>query len=151
MNVIRSRTYIWQVVLCLVAVGGCGRDARLPELVPLEGQVTLDGQPLSHGSVTFLPSGDTKGRGGAAITDENGRYELEEQDGTLGVVVGSYRVVVSKLVNPDGSDFTGEDLGPMDTSARELLPAKYSDLSQSELTAEVPPGGGNIDFQLTSE
>lgn len=148
---IHSRSYIWHVVFCLFALGGCGRDARLPELVPLEGQVTLDGQPLSNATVTFLPTGDTKGRGAAAITDENGRYELEEQDGTLGVVVGSYRVAISKLVNLDGSDFTGEDLGPMDTNARELLPAKYSDLSQSEMTAEVPPDGSNIDFQLSLE
>ncbi len=146
----RWNYYLSLVLMTLIVVSGCGRDARLPNLVPVEGRVTLDGQPLANATITFIPSGNTVGRGAGAMTDDSGTYRLKEQDGSQGTAVGSYRVVISKLVNSDGSDFVGDRLGPMDTNARELLPARYSDFGRTESTAEVVDGGGTIDLKLSS-
>ncbi len=130
------------------AVGCGGPDLDFPELVPVEGTVTQDGEPLSSVHVMFTPTGQTRGQGAMGFTDEEGRYTLSTQYGE-GAPVGQYDVVLSKLVMPDGSDYEpkpGE--GPMDSPAREVLPPRYSNPEASELTATVPEGGDEIDFEV---
>ena len=71
-----------------------------------------------------------------------------------GAAAGSYRVVISKLVTPDGSDFTPDpNSGPMDTGGfKELLPATYTDTLQTTLTADIPDGGtSTLEFKLKSK
>lgn len=142
----------WLLGGSLALLAGCGSsvDPDLPALVPVSGQVTLDGAPLSDAYVAFMPEGDTPGRGSGATTGEDGRYELESQHGE-GAPVGQYRVTVSKLVNPDGSVFVPTDeISPMDSGAREIVPRRWSDPEITPLTAEVPEGGGSLDFELES-
>ena len=125
------------------AVWGCVRDARLPDLVPVEGQVTLDGEPLANAAVSFLPVGNTAGRGAAALTDDQGIYHLQEQDGTPGVATGSYQVVISKLVKPDGTDFiglVGRDFGVYD-------PSLYNNLTYDELVFKNSKKGAVIEHE----
>ena len=131
---------------------GCGgRDPNLPPLVPVDGTVTFDGQPLEGAYVQFHPVGDTRGTG-AANPDAEGRYELIAPDRSKGAPVGEYRVVVSKLVMPDGSPYSAADgLAPMDSPAREMVPDRYSDFDQTVLTVTVPDEGGTIDLTLTSK
>jgi hypothetical protein len=136
----------------LAALVGCSAgDANLPELVPVSGTVTLDDKPLAKATVTFIPVGTTRGDGGFATTDENGRYQLLSLQRKPGAPVGAYRVVISKRVMPDGSDVPDEsDVAPIDSPAREMLPPQYSSEQDSTLSATVPEGGGTIDFPLTS-
>jgi hypothetical protein len=101
------------------------------------------------------PQGET--RGSTALygkTDANGKFAVTSPDGKHpGAAVGSYKVVISKLVKPDGSDFIPDpNTGPDDTGGyRPLLPGKYSDESQTVLTADVPAGGTkSLEFKLTS-
>jgi len=140
----------WALLLASAMVAGCGgRDPDLPPLVPVDGTVRLDGQPLSHATVTFYPVGQTRGVGGAAYTDENGRYEAESGS-EKGLPAGQYRVFVSKLVMPDGSPYSAkEGVPPMESDAREAVPLRYTDMDQSPLEATVPRAGGTIDFELT--
>ncbi len=140
-------------VFALGISSGCGgRDPNLPPLVPVDGAVTLDGQPLEGAYVQFHPVGDTRGTGAAANTDAEGRYELIAPDRSKGAPVGQYRVVISKLVMPDGSPYSAADgLAPMDSPAREMVPDRYSDFDQTVLTVTVPAEGGTIDLTLTSK
>ena len=139
-------------VAALVAAGCGGRKSNMPPLMPVEGLVTLDGTPLAAASVQFHPVGDTRGRGAAANTDAEGRYSLIAPDGGKGAPVGEYKVVIGKLVMPDGSLFSAaEGLAPMDSPAREAVPVRYSDYERSVLTAKVPEGGGSIEFPLSSK
>jgi hypothetical protein len=137
----------------VAAAAGCdGRDPDLPRLVPVAGTVTLDRDPLSGAMVTFVPCGGTRGRGATGYTDEQGRYQLRAPDGHLGVPVGEYRVIVTKLVMPDGSDFPIDSgIAPIDSPARQILPSRYSDERQTILTATVPDDGGTFDFPLVSD
>jgi hypothetical protein len=69
-----------------------------------------------------------------------------------GAPVGSYKVVISKLKRKDGSDFPLDSPeGPMDAGADESLPPIYSDPEKTTLTADVPAGGGTVDFPLKSK
>jgi hypothetical protein len=142
-------------LLSLALLFGCNTGQPGPKLVPAGGTVTLDGKPLGAADVMFVPQDETKGQGGAARTDATGKFELLSQDRKKkGAAVGSYRVIISKLVKPDGTDFIPDpNSGPMDTGGfKELLPATYSDPNQTSLTAEVPDGGAaGLEFKLKSK
>ena len=108
-------------------------------MVPVSGTVKLDGQPAAGVGVMFFPVGMTRGTTYYANTDQSGRYELQASDGQKGAPVGEYKVTCSKYVMPDGSPFTSDgSMSPEMAGAKELLPPKYSDQSQTELTANRP-------------
>ena len=139
--------------LCAVlVVAGCGgSNSSLPKLMPVSGTVTLDGKPCSGVVVSFIPIGSTHGTGAGGYTDKAGKYELTATHGGKGTPVGEYRVIASKLVMPDGSDFPfGSNLAPINSSAREFLPPKYSDRTRTVLRTTVHDGNNTIDFPITS-
>lgn len=141
----------------LVFLTACNSEPPGPKLVPVQGAVTLDGKPLSAADVMFIPQGDTKGQGGVGRTDESGKFEILSFDRKhKGAPVGNYRVIVSKLVKPDGTDYIPDpNAGPFDTGGfKELLPAAYrdSDTAQSRLAADVPDSGTTtIELKLSSK
>lgn len=134
------------VLVCAVlvlTVAGCSSGSSSPpvELVPVEGMVTLGGEPLVGASVMF--GGDAMGE-----TDAQGHYELSRGD-RKGVPVGEYQVVVEKWVMPDGSLYKNDEgISPIDSGAKQEVPRKYSNMETTELKATVPAGGGKIDFEL---
>lgn len=130
-----------------IVVGCSQSDTAGPKLVAVNGTVTLDAKPLANAQVTFLPTGNTPGFGSTAKTDAEGKYKLKGQRGGEGAVAGTYKVVISKRVLPDGSI---DDKPPIESQAKEMLPVKYSMEPQSTLTATVPESGGTVDFSLKS-
>jgi hypothetical protein len=142
--------------LCLIALTfGCG--PKPAETIPVSGLVTLDGQPLSGANVIFVPQGETKGNGGLGTTNADGRFEARLNDnrsdkGQLGLFAGSYKVLVSKMVNPDGTPFVAsEDVAPIDSNAKELLPEKFSHYEQTMLSADITPDMKPLTFDLRSK
>lgn len=137
----------------LLAAAGCQSEDRfssLPDLVPVSGTVTLDGEPLSGASLMFLPVGATKGQTCYGATDASGRYELMVSKEHVGAPVGEFEVVVNKWVMPDGSDFPKDaTVPPGEAGAKELLPPHYTTEGMSKLKATVPAGGGEINFDLS--
>jgi len=131
------------VLLCLTGCGGKGA-IKTPDLVPVEGTITMDDKPLAGASV-MLGTGSAFGE-----TDANGHYVLKAHGGKTGAPVGDFKVVVEKWVNPDGSVYRStEGISPMDAGARQLIPPQYSNTEKTELKATVPAGGAkNIDFAL---
>lgn len=152
MNNLHRRAFRGILCVVLAAVAGCsGRDSSLPQLVPVEGIVTLDDAPLSSAMITFFPVGETRGRGAVGYTNDQGHYKLEAPDGRPGVPVGEYRVTIIKLEMPDGSDFpANSDVAPMDSPARQILDDQYSDDRHTILAETVPEGGAKINFELKS-
>ena len=141
-------------LVCLIAVG-CGPGG--PQLGTVTGRVTLDGQPVTNGLVTFTPV--EGGRAASGKTDASGQYELVGVGGR-GAVVGQHRVTVTTLpeaaavaeMSSDSAEYEKQAMG--DTSAydsarvEELIPARYN--TTSELTEEVKAGSNVIDLVLTS-
>jgi hypothetical protein len=131
----------------LTALIGCGGGAH--DEVSVSGTVTLDGKALPGAALRFVPTGSTRGVGGMGRAGADGKYTLKGMRGAAGILPGTYKVVISKLVMPDGTDFPADSkVGPMDSPAKEQLPATYSDSNQTRLTATVPEGGGVVDFRL---
>jgi hypothetical protein len=139
---------------CLVIPAGCSSGGKTQPRVPVSGIVTLDGKPLSKAVVSLVPMGETAGDGGIATTDASGQFEVTSRDTkSRGCPIGSYTVMISKWANPDGSDFTPtRDVAPMDSGAKDIVPAAYNDPSKNLLTAEVPDGGTKtLEFKLNSK
>jgi hypothetical protein len=114
------------------------------------GTITLNDQPLANATITFIPKDGTPGFGGVGKTDAAGKYKLlGSRDDAVGIPPGEYRVVVSKRRMPDGSEVPADDhTPPMNSPARESLPAAYSSMAATTLSATVRPGVGPIDFPL---
>jgi hypothetical protein len=136
----------------LAAAGcGCARSDRLP-LIPVGGVVTLDGKPLGGAAIGFAPIGTTPGNGASGRTDKDGKYELTASYRGKGVPPGEYRVVVTKLVMPDGSEVAvGPSLIPLEARGKQIVPARYSNLMRTELKATVHNGDNRFDFTLSSK
>jgi hypothetical protein len=151
-----------RVVILLVATGlitGCGSSERsgLIGLVAVSGQVSLDGKPLPKATVLFIPTSKGKPMHDAgAQTDDEGKFELRAGEGSdSGALPGKYRVVISRLVMPDGSVIeTNGEKSPMELTmegAKESVPKTYSDLAFSKLSATIPDGGTTLNFALRSK
>lgn len=126
---------------------GCG-GAASKDLTDVAGTVTLDGQPAGNLEMRFIPEGDTKGNGGLAITDAQGRYEAKTVQGDKGLFPGKYRVVISRRLNPDGTP-PKPDEPPIESKARETLPPHYSSPEATTLTAQLAKGEKKpVDFAL---
>jgi hypothetical protein len=138
----------------LLVAAGCQKGPAGPALVPVAGTVTLDGKPLSGAQVTLIPTGTTGGQAAVGKTDASGKFAVTTPDLTQqGAAAGSYRVLISKKVNPDGTDFQpSPDQDPALATYKEILPPVYSDDAQTTLTAEVPAGGtSDLRFDLKSK
>jgi hypothetical protein len=132
--------------LLLCGLVGCGGAAGRVEVT---GTVTLDGRPLDGATVTFYPEGQTGGLGGSGRTGPDGRYTLTDARGGTGVLPGEYRVVVSRLLRPDGSA-PDPAAPPAESDARETLPAAYHDRDATRLRARVSADARVHDFALQS-
>src|SRR4051812_13756629 len=124
----RIRYLSWLATIVLVA--GCGKSG--PQLAPVSGRITLDGQPIENTDIAFYPE---IGNPSAGRTDKDGHYELGFKRGMMGGTVGKNVVRIS----------TSSELvkGP------NRFPEKYN--FKSELQRGVEPGKNVFDFDLKSE
>lgn len=122
--------------LALMCATGCGRK-DLPELAPVDGTVTLDGQPLPGVLVSFYPK--EGGRPGTGETDEEGYYELTYVYGEEGTKLGPNRVEVTTIW-PDGEPGEGEE---------DKVPAQYQGM-ESTLSFDVKESDNTFPIELKS-
>jgi hypothetical protein len=132
---------------------GCGSG---PRLVPVSGTVLLNGEPLEGATVLFSPDvTNPGGQPGVVVTGPGGKYQAMTRD-RPGLVPGKYKVGVTKTPAPDLSKVP-EELKNDLYMARALTerddPAKQkagtaAGTVQGEFDREIPPEGGEIDFDV---
>ncbi len=108
------------VVFAVLGATGCGGASQ--NLVPVQGTITQNGEPLADVKVYFKPvvAPPDFDAESTAVSDASGRYKIQTGD-VDGAPVGSYRVALSKIVD-------GEET---------LIP--YCRPIDSPLTVEVTP------------
>jgi hypothetical protein len=111
-------------------LAGCGKSG--PQVAPVQGRVTLDGQPLFSADVAFQPANSQ--RPSVGRTDAEGHYELAYKRGQMGALVGPHTVRIT--VSPDA------------VKNAPVIPARYD--TQTELRRDVEPGPNEFNFDLTS-
>jgi len=128
------------LVLLFVCVVGCSSGENYQ---PMTGTVTVDGQPLEKGVITFYPNGPGTTVGGEVIA---GKFELAREQGPT---PGKYRVEIVAYRATAKTEFD-VDLNAQVPVEVQILPAKYN--VKSELEAEVSDGGSNeFEFKLNSK
>ena len=123
-------------LLALVAVVGCStRPADQPEIAPVTGRVTMDGQPLAGVSVVFESERGVLSFGN---TDADGRYTLSYIRSAKGAGLGKNIVRISTPT-----------MGPTSPLHKDSIPATYN--TQSTLAADVVKGRNVFNFALESK
>ena len=105
----------------------------------ITGVVTIDGQPLDKGVISYVPA-DSQGQP-VTVNIVNGKYTLQAPTGQKYVQV-SAPTVVDRRKEYDGPD------APLVEITDERLPPKYN--SQTELTFEVKAGDNAKDWAVKS-
>jgi hypothetical protein len=123
------------IVALVVALAGCfSRPTGQPEIAPVTGTVTMDGQPLANKSVVFESDRGVLSFGN---TDAQGRYKLSYIRSAKGAGLGRNVVRISTPT-----------MGPTSPLHQDSIPAIYN--TQSTLAAEVVKGRNVFDFALES-
>jgi hypothetical protein len=131
---------------CTWVLTGCGGDAV--KLVPVVGRITVDGTPLTTGSVSFRPDkakGNASPHEPAGDIDAQGNYKLytalKADTPKAGAPPGWYKVAVISAepgVYPPRKFF---------------IDPKYGNIRTSPLSVEVTEGAapGAYDFKLSTK
>lgn len=135
----------------LIGSMGCG-PRGLPNMVPIRGRVTLDGQPLTTGSVIYAPK-IPGGRQAKGELGGDGTFTLTTLRPGDGAQAGEYLVSVISF-KPYPGDPTREQIeaagGMLDRES--AIPKKYSDPATSGLSDSVDKRHSGVkDFALESK
>lgn len=125
-------------VMTMSAMLGCsgGQESSV------EGVVTLNGTPLSRGSVTFVPV--EQGASATAEIRANGRY-VARTASTVGLKPGEYLVAVRAR-----EDATPNPSGGAPAAGKLITPEKYGNSATSGFRFSVNPGANEINLDLKS-
>jgi hypothetical protein len=126
--------------LVMIFIMGCGSNEFGSTA---KGVVTLDGNPITPGLVTFAPE-DPTAVPAVSDLDPNGGFELTTNK-KPGLAPGKYRVAIQAFRPPN----IPEGQRTMTPSER-LVPEKYFDVNTSGLEYTVEPGENSFDIELTS-
>jgi hypothetical protein len=138
-----SRRFIvprYCLVVLLAVAAGCKPSG--PPLAPVQGKVTVDGQSVTSGQVSYLTTDATNTAGlSAGKIDSNGEYTIYTS-GQSGAPLGKYKVTVTPSMVPT-QGATGMPSTPIN--------AQYQDQSRTPLTKEVVANAaaGAYDLPLT--
>ncbi len=127
---------VWLVPVLFGLCIGCRGGGSTTDL-PVSGRVVLDGKPAGGVLLEFIPTGNTIGVGGHAVSGDDGIFEVLGRNGGRGLPAGEYRVTASRRRNPDGSP-ANLKLSPIESPAVETLDACFTDRDQTPLRAKVP-------------
>jgi hypothetical protein len=119
--------------VAVVLVSGCNKTPK-DQSVPVQGQVNLDGKPMSDGDVYF----SLQGMPPSVMAVTNGTYSGQARVGQNRVEVRAYKVGPPISTDPDKKP-----------TKLNYLPPKWN--AKSELTADVKAGAANeFKFDVTS-
>jgi len=122
------------IVTCLAVVPGCfGPPTLNYEMLPVEGRLTMDGQPLANAEVILEAENAPRGFG---TTDENGNFTVVTRQFGAGLPAGTYRASVR------GSDKTRVG----GTGGRVEVATRYREQGVGKVT--IGPGSGPLHFEV---
>jgi hypothetical protein len=109
-------------------------------MADVSGTVTLDGEPLREGVVSFIPM---SGRAAKGEIQSDGSFVLGTYGTSDGARVGKNMVAIEAvhLGEPTATDLIGLH------DKKSLIPTEYNDPSNSQLVYEVKAGESNV-FQI---
>jgi hypothetical protein len=142
------------LVVFATTLAGCGGEGLEPRY-SVSGQVTYNGQPLKKGKIVFIPEDGNTRQGAGEIVDGEIVRVTTVNPGD-GLFATRYKVVISALSDVDVSGVTNKYPGvapqtvvaKAEAKAKPLIPRKYSNASDSGLTADVSSSNRTFNFEL---
>ena len=127
------------LIVAVILLSGCGggREASV------RGLVTLDGEPLGHGNISFIPI--PQGAGAHATIESDGSFSAST-GGTKGLDPGEYLLTVRAL-----GEATEDPRGGPPIPGELLTPKKYASSRTSELRFTIQPGSNDLEIELQSD
>lgn len=125
------------VLAILLATGGCGEKS---DEITVSGKVTVDGEPIPTGTVSFVDVGGSIPTGGGLIKD--GLYTARVQPGDKTVLV-----LGNKLVGQE-PEYQGVPDSPMRDKYQMITPEPYNAAHLSPLKATITGPQEGLDFDL---
>lgn len=130
------------LTLVALAGGGCwGNNLG----ATVSGTVTLDGEPVGPGVVTFAADNNTA-EPAVGQLGSDGSYQLSTGD-QRGLAPGTYRVAVQAFQPPENLAAGERSFEP----SKPLVPEKFMKVSTSGLQFDVAAGHNSIDLALTRQ
>lgn len=145
MSRICGRLIGWVGVLAVaLAVVGCGPSG--PVLTPVNGVVTLEGEPLEGAVVLFQP--EEGGKPATGLTDAAGAFTLTTFEPGDGAQVGVNSVAITKeLPSTSSADVEEGEITDVELGT----PPRYASPMLSGLTIDVQKGMQSVTLNLTWE
>ena len=122
-------------LLACASFTGCNQG---PEIVPVSGQITIEGKPLQGGFITVMPNIDGKGRPALGAINSDGTFELTTNlNGRKipGTYLGEHQVEISAFVYKDRKKIW-------------YAPTSYSVYANSKLLAKIDGPTDQLNFDL---
>jgi len=121
---------------------GCGGG---PTIVPVEGTITHNGEPVPNVRIYFMP---TDGRPSWAISDARGHFSLDYDPEHRGAKVGTHKVwIIDESGNIDPTNAMSGAPRPKRSASIAEIANKYS-REKSTLTVEVKKPDRNFQLKL---
>lgn len=136
----RSRILAGGALAALALVfAGCGGGQE--RTAQVNGKVTYNNNPVTHGTVTFVPES-----GGPPATGEikpDGSFSMTTYSSGDGAVLGKHKVVIVAM-----EDMEGKLPEARNPTPPPIVPAKYTSPSTTPLTTEVKDEDNEPVFDL---
>lgn len=144
-------------LLCLIALLaalGCTGDpsSKSTDIVPATGTVTVNGKPAEGVQVTLISSNKNE-MNAFGISDAEGNFSCQQGPDRPGVPPGTYKVICTQLLLPDGSPL-GKDASLSDfRRAVNRLPIVYSVIDSTPIKPIelAPSGASTIEIAITAK
>ena len=140
----RSTRRVWLAAGGVLVLAGVGLAfGFLRETEPtVTGTVRLNNEPLTAGSIAWIPIEGTPGPGGGGGINSDGKYVIKRglRPGKYRVEIRSTNTLDRKVQNPTiPADLVDEEVS--------VIPERYN--TASTLFKNVEPGSHVVDFELT--
>src|SRR5690349_4649844 len=139
----RNRSLVLTIFMAWLALSlGCTSGG--PEIVPIEGTVTHNGEPVPGLRIYFVP----EGRPSWGVSDEKGHFELSYDRGRPGAKVGTHKVwIQDESGNVDPTAAMSGGARPKRNPVAAEVADKYSQ-KNSTLKIEVKKADRNFQLKL---
>lgn len=134
---------IFVVLLAAIVLTGFGCSSKTVKTVKVTGKITIDGNPIEQGSISFIEIDGKTPTGGGSIKD--GTYIANVPPGNKKVTV-----LGTKLVGTE-PEFADVKDSPMRNKYESVTPPDYSNVETTPLKAEIIKATNDLHFDLSSK
>jgi hypothetical protein len=133
------------LMILIIGVLGCGDSG-----ISIQGQITVNGQPLETAEIKFLPMDAVSSEHvGAVVT--NGQYEVESSDR---IQAGEYQVQIRAYRSSGKQVWDGMGDGKtknMVDHFGQFIPNRYNDASELKVTLQPGKNEFNSDLKIAGQ